>query len=141
VAVLLVRGPKAAVAWAGDSRIYRLRAGKAEQITHDHSHVQELLDQGLITPEQAEAHPLAHVITRAVGIDEALALQTARYDVQSKDRFLLCTDGLSRLLSIDEIERQLRLMGGPKETVRRLLQTALDLGAPDNVTIVLVEVG
>jgi len=141
IAALLILGRKAAVAWAGDSRIYRLRAGTAEQITHDHSHVQELLDQGLIASEQAETHPLAHVITRAVGIDEALHLQTARYDIRSGDRFLLCTDGLSRLLSLDEIEDRMRRADNPEEAAHALMQTALDRGAPDNVTVVAIEVG
>jgi len=104
VVVLLVIDDQAVVAWVGDSRIYRLRNGKAEQITRDHSHVQELVDQQLISPKEAESHPMANVITRAIGIEEPLDLDVLHLVVMEGDRFLLCSDGLSRLLSLQEIQ-------------------------------------
>lgn len=138
VAVLLILGDQGAVAWAGDSRVYRLREGEAVQLTRDHSHVQELVDQQLISPEEAESHPMANVITRAVGIDEPLEVETARLDVMPGDRFLLCSDGLSRLLSLAEIQ-DLMDTSQRKESVQSLLHTALVRGAPDNVTVLAVE--
>lgn len=138
VAVLLIHGSEGAVAWAGDSRIYRWRDGEAEQITRDHSHVQELLDQNLINSEEAASHPMANVITRAVGIEQPLDLETRRFEVRAGDRFLLCSDGLSRLVSLREI-RELLDRSAIEEAVHSLLHTALVRGAPDNVTVVIVD--
>lgn len=139
VVVLLIAGDEAAVVWAGDSRIYRLRNGQAEQITRDHSHVQELVDEHLIGPEEAESHPLANVITRAVGIEEPLDLEVRRIDCVDGDRFLLCSDGLSRLVSLEEIQ-ELMQTSLLDESVKSMIHTALLRGAPDNVTVVSVQV-
>jgi serine/threonine-protein phosphatase Stp1 len=138
VVVLLIHGNEAAVVWAGDSRIYRLRHGHAEQITRDHSHVQELVDQHLISPEEAESHPMANVITRAIGIEEPLDLDVLRLDFMEGDQFLLCSDGLSRLLSLEEIQNlmQTSLL---EESVQTMIHTALVRGAPDNVTVISVQ--
>jgi len=138
VAALILNDRQAAVIWAGDSRIYRLRNGQAEQITRDHSHVQELLDQQLISPEEAESHPMANVITRAVGIEEYLELDVLHFELMEGDRFLLCSDGMSRLVSLDEIQAQMQ-RAHLEETVQSLLHTVLVRGASDNVTIVTVE--
>jgi len=139
VVVLLIIDDRAAIAWAGDSRIYRLRHGQAEQITRDHSHVQELVDQHLISPEEAESHPMANVITRAIGIEEPLDLDVLHLDIKEGDRFLLCSDGLSRLLSLQEIQN-LMLTSVLEESVQTMVHTALVRGAPDNVTVVLVQI-
>jgi serine/threonine protein phosphatase PrpC len=138
VAALLISGNDAAVAWAGDSRIYRIRGGAAEQITRDHSHVQELVDQHLIRPEEAESHPMANVITRAVGIEDPLEIDVLHFNVIDGDRFLLCSDGLSRLVSLEEIQNLLQTQE-LEESVQSLLHTALVRGAPDNVTIISVQ--
>ena len=138
VAALLIREGEGAVVWAGDSRIYRLRDGETQQITRDHSHVQELVDQRLIEPEEAEQHPMANVITRAVGIEEPIELDVLHFRVAPDDRFLLCSDGLSRLLTLEEIHDQVR-SSDPDEAVRSLLHTALVRGAPDNVSIISVK--
>ena len=138
IVVLLILADSAVAVWAGDSRIYRLRDGLAEQITRDHSHVQELVDQHLIKPEDAESHPMANVITRAVGIDEPLQLDVIHLDIRDDDRFLLCSDGLSRLLSLEEVQN-LMLTSDIEESVQSLIHTALVRGAPDNVTVVSVE--
>ncbi len=137
VAILLIRGNEGVVAWAGDSRVYRLRNERAEQLTRDHSHVQELVDEGIIASDEAETHPMTHMITRAVGTDQTLKLETAHIDVLPGDRYLLCSDGLSRMASFGEIEAQLG-SGAPDAVVDQLLQTALDAGAPDNVTALVV---
>jgi serine/threonine protein phosphatase PrpC len=138
VAALVIKDGEAAAVWAGDSRIYRLRDGEVQQITRDHSHVQELLDQHLISPEEAEHHPMANVITRAVGIEDPLDLDVLRIKVNEGDRFLICSDGLSRLLSPGELQGLLQTRD-LQETVNTLLHTALVRGAPDNVTIVSID--
>jgi len=137
VAALVMHDSEAAAVWAGDSRIYRIRNGQAQQITRDHSHVQELIDQHLISQEEAEHHPMANVITRAVGIEDSLDLDVLHLDVMDGDRFLLCSDGLSRLVPMQEI-RDLLGTGDLEEAVQSLLHTALVRGAPDNVTLVAV---
>jgi serine/threonine-protein phosphatase Stp1 len=138
VVVLLIHGNEAAVVWAGDSRIYRLRHGQAEQITRDHSHVQELVDQHLISPEEAESHPMANVITRAIGIEEPLELDVLHLDFMEGDQFLLCSDGLSRLLSMAEIQNLMQTIS-LEESVKTMVHTALVRGAPDNVTVISVQ--
>jgi serine/threonine protein phosphatase PrpC len=138
VVVLLIVGGEGAVVWAGDSRIYRLRDGLAEQITRDHSHVQDLVDEHLIRPEEAESHPMANVITRAVGIEEPLDMDALLVDVMDGDRFLLCSDGLSRLLSLEEIQNLMHTQE-MEESTHTLIHTALIRGAPDNVTVVSVQ--
>jgi len=138
VVVLLIAEGRAAVMWSGDSRIYRLRNGLLEQITRDHSHVQDLVDQHLIKPEDAKSHPMANVITRAVGIEEPLDLDTLQLDLLAGDRFLLCSDGLTRLLSSQEIQ-DLMHTGNQEESVHSLIHTALVRGAPDNVTVISVQ--
>lgn len=136
--VLLIKDDKAIAVWVGDSRIYHFSNGLARQITRDHSHVQELLDQGLIGPQEAEHHPMCNVITRAVGIDEPLDLDSVQVPVLQGDRFLLCSDGLSRMLSFEEIQALMQTEEF-EESVQSLLHTALVRGAPDNVTIISVE--
>ena len=139
VVALMILNGSAAVVWSGDSRIYRMRGGNLVQVTRDHSHVQELVDQHLIKPEEAESHPMANVITRAVGIEEPLDLDTLHLDVMDGDRFLLCSDGLSRLLSLEEIQTQMQTRE-QEESVQSMIHTALVRGAPDNVTVVSVQI-
>lgn len=139
VVVLVISGSQGAVVWAGDSRVYRRRDGEIVQLTRDHSHVQDLVDQRLIAEEQAEAHPMANVITRAVGIQDDLELDVVRFDVREGDRYLLCSDGLSRLMPAKEISGQLA-EPDTDSSVQSMLHTALVRGAPDNVTIIDVKV-
>lgn len=138
--VLLARGNHYAALWAGDSRIYLFRESVLSCITHDHSRVQEMVDAGLLEPEQAESHPQANVITRAVGAgSDPVAVDKVIGDIQAGDRFLLCSDGLSKTLSHEEISEQLALDESPSPA-ERLLAAALAKGATDNVTAVVVEV-
>jgi serine/threonine protein phosphatase PrpC len=140
VAVLLARDDQCACLWAGDSRIYRLRQGQLQQLTRDHSHVQELVDQGLIDPDQAHDHPLGNVITRAVGSAEELEIDVRTLPLQANDVFLLCSDGLNKTVTDAEIAR---LLSTPDnhEAVQALIHLALVRGASDNVTIIVVRVG
>jgi serine/threonine-protein phosphatase Stp1 len=139
VATLLVEGAEFTCLWAGDSRVYRLRAGQLAQITRDHSLVQDLVDLGEIAPDEARGHPNGNVITRAVGVDAALDLEEASGEAQAGDLFLLASDGLMRVVPDDEIERE--LSGQALEVVAdRLLDLCLERGAPDNVSFVLVRI-
>ena len=136
VVVLLVAERHWALLWAGDSRGYRWRRGSLELLSHDHSHVQELVDRGLLAAEAARTHPHANQITRAVGVGETFALDTATGNVEPGDVFLLCTDGLSGVL--DEAALAAELHHPPVEATARLVARALEAGSTDNVTAVVV---
>lgn len=135
VAVLMARGEHFACLWAGDSRAYMLRSGQLSQITHDHSLVQELVEAGELSPEAAESHPQANVITRAIGGPDELQLDKVSGRIEAGDMLLLCTDGLFKALHESEIARLL-LSGGGAEI---LIEQALRSGARDNVTALVVE--
>ncbi len=139
VAALLIRRRHCACLWAGDSRIYRLRDGRLEQLTHDHSLVQELIDRGKLSPEEAAGHPGANVITRAVGADDELCVDVARYDLEPGDRFLLCSDGLYREITDAEFAAHLA-SHEVEQASMSLLNLALKRGARDNVTLIVVQV-
>jgi len=133
--VLLARDGHFACLWAGDARAYLLRNGQLAQVTRDHSLVQELVDAGAITAEEAEGHPRANVITRAVGAAEALELDKVSNRLLAGDRFLLCSDGLNKTLSDPELALLL-VEPGPAE---RLIAEALARRASDNITVVAIE--
>lgn len=137
VAVLLISGRHYAVLWAGDSRVYRARGGGFEQLTHDHSAVQELVDRGEVTPEEARGHRLANRITRAVGAARELVLEGAQGELQPGDAFLLCSDGLTRHVEDVEIGAALGTLP-PRDAAEQLQALTLARGAADNVTVVSV---
>lgn len=135
--VLVASAGRVAWVWAGDSRLYRWRAGRLVPLTRDHRYVETLVAQGLIAPEAAEAHPLSHVLTRAVGAEDELDLDRGEAEVAAGDVLLLCSDGLTGAVPEAEIAR---LLGGgsARAMAEALLETALGLGAEDNVTAVLL---
>ncbi len=136
VVVVIARGDHFACLWAGDSRAYLLRDGVMTQITRDHSLVQEMVDAGAIRAEDAESHPSANVITRAVGADGELELDKVTSRLQAGDRFLLCSDGLCKTLS--DAETAVLLAGAaPSE---HLIAATLEHRGRDNVTAVVFEV-
>lgn len=124
--------------WAGDSRIYRLRGDRIEQMTHDHSEVQSLVDYGLITADEARRHPSANVITRAVGAEDVLQLDAVEGPIEPGDAFLLCSDGLTKVVDDWEIGAALA-RHPPRDAVHHLIQMTLDRGAPDNVSVAVVK--
>lgn len=134
---LLVRGGRFAVFWAGDSRVYLRREGVLHQLTRDHSQVQEMVDAGYLSPQDAEKHPMAHVLSRAIGVQGAVELEAVSDEVQVGDTFLLCSDGLTRTVSDAEIAEELGART-PRAAAERLVATSLERGAPDNVTVVIV---
>ena len=138
IVALLAHRDHYACLWAGDSRAYLLRGGRLTLVTHDHSLVQELVDAGAITPAEALTHPRANVITRAVGADfPTLELDKVTDRLRRGDRFLLCSDGVSKAVPQEEIALLLSTeRGSPAEC---LIAAALDRHCDDNVTAVTVE--
>lgn len=134
VAVLLLRGGHYAALWAGDSRVYLLRGGVLARVTHDHSLVQEMVDAGSLSEAEAERHPRANVITRAVGGRGELELDKAHGRLLPEDRFLLCSDGLFKELPESEIATLLAEGADAEAIVRK----AVAAGGRDNVTVVMV---
>ncbi len=138
VAILLIKGRVGVCMWAGDSRLYRYRNGCIEQLTADHSHVAELLKQGIISTEEAENHPDANVITRAVGTCENLYVDIDIFDVSVGDTFMLCTDGLYNAVNEENIINCLQ-EDNIEIATNNLIDTSLNNGASDNVSVVLVK--
>ena len=135
------REPVAEVAHVGDSRAYLMRGGKMDPITEDHSLVAELVRSGDLTRAQAAEHPQKNLITRALGADEDVDVDTAVLPIEAGDRILLCSDGLSDMVPEARISDILaESPNDPERTARRLLSAALDAGGNDNITVVIVDV-
>jgi serine/threonine protein phosphatase PrpC len=136
---LVIAGNQFGIIWAGDSRAYVLRDQTLHQLTRDHTQVQALLDRGMITPGDAQAHPMAHVLAKAIGVEPVVELEAIADTVAVDDVFLLCSDGLHGVLPHDEL-RELLGSGAPSECVGRLVARCLEIGASDNVTVVVIRV-
>ncbi|MFL5991783.1 MAG: Stp1/IreP family PP2C-type Ser/Thr phosphatase [Rubrobacteraceae bacterium] len=133
--------PVAQVAHVGDSRAYLLRGGNLRPVTEDHSLVAELVRSGDLTRDQAAEHPQKNLITRALGADEEVEVDTAVLPVEAGDRFLLCSDGLSDMIPETRIGEILaEAPGDPEKPARSLVSAALDAGGADNVTVIVVDV-
>jgi len=129
------------VAHIGDSRLYRLRGEVMSQVTRDHSLLQEQLDSGLITPEEAKLSQNKNLVTRALGIDPTVEPELHTYDTQPEDIYLLCSDGLSDMVDDEEIRLTLiTLKSNPSLTVQQLIQAANDNGGRDNISAMLIRV-
>lgn len=124
----------------GDSRVYLLRDDRLVQVTTDHSVVQELIAAGKLSPEEAEGHPYSNVITRAVGASELTAPDYVTIDVRAGDRFVICSDGLTKELTDYGIQHFLRENVDPGAGVDAMLAAALENGGRDNVTLIIVQV-
>lgn len=134
---LLLRGDRFAAIWVGDSRVYIYRRGGFFQLTVDHTHVQDLVDEGLLTPAQAVDHPMGHVLTRALGVQNEIQVDVVQDILEPGDRFLLCSDGLTGPVG-DEQLRRLIEQDDPEQVTRRMVMAAHEFGAPDNVSVVVV---
>jgi serine/threonine protein phosphatase PrpC len=138
VAVLLIFDGQSCCLWAGDSRLYRMRAGQLRQLSRDQSHVQDLVDRGEIAPEAAAAHPLANIVTNLIGAFDQLMLEERRDSLEPGDILLLCSDGLSSAVSDPEIAHILT-RSPIAAAADRLIECALAQVARDNVSAVVVE--
>ena len=125
--------------WAGDSRGYRIRDRQIVQLTRDHSLVQDLVDSGMLQPDEAIDHPNSNIITRAVGVAEELRVDTVSGDVQRGDQFFLATDGVTRLISDEELAAELS-SNPPAHAARNLIETVLARGAPDNASLIITKI-
>ena len=137
IVTLIAANDQCAVLWAGDSRAYRCRNNETVQLTRDHSQVEEMVQQGLLMPEEAELHPASNVITRAVGASEKIYVDVDIAEIQPGDTYLLCSDGLNKHIPDSEINELLQLPS-VNEISQKLVETTLNRGAIDNVTVVIV---
>jgi len=136
--VAVFRDLRLLVGHVGDSRAYRLRAGRLQQITRDHSLLQEQIDAGLITPEQAAFSANKNLVTRAVGVEDTVLLETHQHEVQVGDLYLMCSDGLSDMLDDTAIAQLLQAHDSLELTSRALIDAANDAGGKDNISVILV---
>ncbi len=136
--VSLFRDNRLLVGHVGDSRCYRFRGGRLVQITRDHSLLQEQIDAGLITPEQAAFSANKNLVTRAVGVEDTVLLETHQHEVMPGDLYLMCSDGLSDMLDDNSIGQLLQGCDSLDETGRTLIDAANDAGGKDNISVILV---
>lgn len=134
------RGNDLIMGHIGDSRCYRLRKGELAQITRDHSLLQEQIDAGLLTPEQAALSMNKNLVTRALGVDDAVLLEVHEHVVEPGDSYLMCSDGLSDMVRDADIAKILQLPLNPEQKVKTLVDTANSHGGRDNITVLLVQV-
>ncbi|MCI8628202.1 MAG: Stp1/IreP family PP2C-type Ser/Thr phosphatase [Firmicutes bacterium] len=139
VAAAIEKG-KVFVVYVGDSRAYLYRQNDLKQITTDHSYVMELVKSGTITREEAEVHPKRNIITRAIGIREDVEADVVIEDIKQGDKILLCTDGLSNMVSQNEIATILKQECSTEEKVKKLVLLANQKGGLDNISLILIEI-
>lgn len=135
---LLIKGNVGVCLWAGDSRLYRMRHNQLQQVNHDHSHVAELVKQGLISEEEAETHPESNVITRAVGTSDRLDIDIELFDVNVGDQFMLCSDGLYNAVATPQLVEGIS-HDQIDVAVSDLISKALSNNASDNISVILVK--
>ncbi len=137
---MLWTGSQLALVHIGDSRVYLLRNGELFQITHDHTVVQSMVDEGRLSPEEAASHPQRSLLIRALGQGADSTPDKRLHDAQQGDRYLLCSDGLSTVAPVEQIHRVLTGAGEPEQVVRELIALANGVGGPDNVSCVVADV-
>jgi serine/threonine protein phosphatase PrpC len=142
VSALVLQDDRVVISHIGDSRIYLLRSGELSQISTDHTFVQRLVDAGRITAEEAMVHPRRSVLMRVLGdVETSPEIDSMVLDTRAGDRWMLCSDGLSGVVSFDELHEIMSAEAGAKQVADRLVKASLDGGAPDNVTVVVVDIG
>ena len=139
VAMLFAYDPFCFFMWVGDSRIYRLRNGELTQVTEDHSLVQEMRALGEITAEEAAVHPSSNIITRAIGVRDELYIDIEYSTVEPGDRFMVCSDGLYKDIRDHELCELLNSDIPVEQATRNLVNTALERGGSDNITVIVVQ--
>jgi protein phosphatase len=136
---VMVEGTELHLAHVGDSRAYLLRDGSLRLLTHDHTLVQRMVNEGRLTEAEAQVHPQRSVLTRALGIDEDVQVDEGRIEVQEGDRLVLCTDGLTSMISSEQTEEILKTSPDPQDAADRLVEAANGAGGLDNITVVVVD--
>lgn len=137
VVAVTVFGGQAHVAYVGDSRAYLISEGEIQQITHDHSVVQEMIDSGKLTEAESLSSPHRHVITRALGVENTLDIDFVSFTVPADGKILICTDGLTDMLKTDTIYSAV-VQNTPEDAVDTLIASAKACGGKDNITVVLI---
>ncbi|MGW5973316.1 MerR family transcriptional regulator [Streptomyces sp. NPDC055186] len=137
---MLWTGSRLALVHIGDSRAYLLRDGELSRITHDHTVVQSMVDEGRLSPEEAASHPQRSLLVRALGRGADATPDMRLHDARRGDRYLLCSDGLPAVVPSEEIHRVLSGTGEPERAVRELIALANDSGGPDNVSCLVADV-
>jgi len=137
---LAIDDSRALIGHVGDSRAYLLRDGELTLITEDHKWVQQLVNEGRLSPEEAETHPQRSIVTRALGIDPDITVDMEAVDLSDGDRLLLCSDGLSDMVREDEIATVLRREPDAQRAARSLVEAANHAGGDDNITVIVVNV-
>jgi serine/threonine protein phosphatase PrpC len=142
VSAMILQGDQVVISHIGDSRLYLMRSGELSQISTDHTFVQRLVDAGRITAEEAMVHPRRSVLMRVLGdVESSPEIDSMVLDTRAGDRWMLCSDGLSGVVSFDELHELMSSDAGAKQVADRLVKASLDGGAPDNVTVVVVDIG
>lgn len=136
----MLEGERLVIAQVGDSRAYLLHQGKLQQLTRDHSLMADMIEAGQLTPEEARTHPQRSVITRALGSDAHLQPDIYEINVETGDRLLICSDGLSGMVFDDEIENTMRRIQDPQRCASQLVNEAIAAGGHDNVTVIVADV-
>jgi protein phosphatase len=139
--MILVDGNRAEVAHVGDSRAYVFHDGELRQITDDHTLVGRLVREGKLQPEEAARHPQRSMITRALGVDEDVEVDQFSLDLSEGDRLVICSDGLSGMVSEEEMTSVLQQVPDPQAVADQLVDQANEAGGEDNITVIVVDVG
>ena len=139
VAALVAKGHLGVCAWAGDSRVYRCRDGSIEQVTQDHALVEELVERGVLTRDQAVGHPQGNLVTRAVGAADQLCLDLEVIELRDGDTFILCSDGLDKEVTPEEIA-EVVARENDRAVSEVLVDIALSRGCRDNITVIAVDI-
>ena len=139
-AALLLNKGKPVVAHVGDSRVYLWRAGTLEQVTQDHSWVNEQVRAGVLSESDAKHHPWRHVVTRALSGGEDPEVDVVELDVQSGDRILMCSDGLSGVVPLEKMAAIIGRLAPLEQTCQDLIDAANEAGGPDNITVAMLQV-
>ncbi|MBA3431686.1 MAG: Stp1/IreP family PP2C-type Ser/Thr phosphatase [Actinobacteria bacterium] len=138
--LLFLDGRKVLIAHVGDSRAYLFRNGELELLTEDHTLVERMVREGRLSPEEAERHPQRNIITRGLGVDDNVEIDTKVIELQDRDRLLLCSDGLTSMLDRRSIGEALKDETDPQEAADRLVALANEAGGEDNITVVVLDI-
>jgi PPM family protein phosphatase len=139
-AIAIVGESTLLIGHVGDSRAYRVRDGVLEQLTEDHSLVEELVREGRLSPEEAKVHPQRSIITRTIGVEHDVEVDLLAIEARTGDRILICSDGLTTMLDDDEVARIAQLDADPRLAADHLVDAANEAGGEDNITVVVIDV-